>query len=129
MYENTDSVSASVSFHDNLALGYADITVDGVKTRYKAKDIEKLGGEVKLDDIKASAKKHTIVVECFDAAGNGASDNGSEITFTVSSNAIQTAMAEAGSISWIIILIIVIVVLIIAGIVIFLVRKKKKDNN
>ncbi|MBD4640946.1 LPXTG cell wall anchor domain-containing protein, partial [Xanthomonas citri pv. citri] len=56
-------------------------------------------------------------------------DNGSEITFTVSSNAIQTAMAEAGSISWIIILIIVIVVLIIAGIVIFLVRKKKKDNN
>lgn len=129
VYENTDSVSASVSFHDNLALGYADITVDGVKTRYEAKDIEKLGGEVKLDDIKASAKKHTIVVECFDAAGNGASDNGSEITFTVSSNAIQTAMAEAGSISWIIILIIVIVVLIIAGIVIFLVRKKKKDNN
>ena len=65
----------------------------------------------------------------WNAAGNGASDNGSEITFTVSSNAIQTAMAEAGSISWIIILIIVIVVLIIAGIVIFLVRKKKKDNN
>jgi hypothetical protein len=127
-YEQTKSVDASISFHDNLALGYAEVTVDGQMTRYEAKDIETLGGQIEIKEIKASSKKHSIKVVCYDAAGNEAVDNNKEITFTVSNNALQAAMAESGSsMLWIILLIIAII--LVAAVIFIVVRRKSSKEN
>jgi hypothetical protein len=127
-YEQTKSVDASISFHDNLALGYAEVTVDGQMTRYEAKDIEALGGQIEIKEIKASSKKHSIKVVCYDAAGNEAVDNNKEITFTVSNNALQAAMAESGSSMLWIILLIIAIILVVAVIFIVVRRKSSKEN-
>ncbi|MGN0394801.1 MAG: Ig-like domain-containing protein, partial [Coprococcus sp.] len=128
VYERTDAVNAVVSFHDNIALEYAEITLDGDTTRYDAKDLEAANYEISLENIKASDKKHILSVVCFDVAGNKSEQN-NEITFTVSNNALQTVMAKTGYLFWIILVIVLLCVSILILLIAWIIRKRYSQKS